>query len=210
MFAWRLRAVRRAYGGSIGMPGLSARQFAKHLNIDPWRYRRYERAEIEPPLGVLTTIRRLTGVCLTRLITGDEPGDPDMIPARGLREDETVILGDRMRWVREAGEPDIGKAAALLHVSPALLQRWEAGATRPPLDKLQEFAVRFRVTTDFLLVGAMDGLEAWIRELLVSRHPELAQRPSAGSTAGARHLHTAPADTDRSGTGLEAPRRLAL
>lgn len=196
-FAWRLRATRRAYGGLIGDPGLSARRFARLLGIEPERYRRYERAELEPPLSVLTALRRVTGVSLDRLVSGDIAGDDNMIPVHGMRDNDEIIFADRLRWVREHGEPDVARAADLMNVPLQDWQRWEAGATRPPLDKLLEFAIRFQVSIDFLLTGALESLRPWMRKMLVNAHPVLDQSKNPGNNGADRARHRAQADIDR-------------
>lgn len=70
-FATRLRALRQSYGISIGEPGLSQEEFAKRLGLQGETYRRYERSETEPPLRVLSAVRRLTGISLNSLIAGE-------------------------------------------------------------------------------------------------------------------------------------------
>jgi transcriptional regulator with XRE-family HTH domain len=203
LFAWRLRATRRAYGGMVDEPELSARQFAMLLGIQPERYRRYERAELEPPLSVLVALRRMTGVSLDKLIAGDQPGDAEMIPVYGMRGTDTVTLGDRLRWVRALSLSQASQAAAVMKVPEEDWARWEAGVTRPPLDKLHEFAVRFQVTLDFLVAGTLSGLvtrqQQSIRERLVKLHPELVTEAPLGSKAAAPSKSKARAGSGRTG-----------
>jgi transcriptional regulator with XRE-family HTH domain len=70
-FATRLAELRKAYGREIGEPALEMGKFAQMLGLEPETYRRYERAEVEPPLRVLTAIHNLTGVSLNSLIAGN-------------------------------------------------------------------------------------------------------------------------------------------
>ena len=70
-FAARLTALRQTYGMSIGQPGLDMGEFAKLLGLEGETYRRYERGETEPPLRVLSAIRRVTGISLNALIAGE-------------------------------------------------------------------------------------------------------------------------------------------
>ena len=131
VFAWRLRAVRRAFGGSQGNPHLSSAKFAGHLGIEPNRYRRYERGEIEPPLLVLTALRRVTGVSLDLLICGETSGNDNMISSMGMRSDDEVILADRLRGVRELAGLDPKEVAKVLNVREIQWTLWESGRTRP-------------------------------------------------------------------------------
>ena len=70
-FAARLQALRQTYGVSTGRPLLSREEFAAMLDLEGETYRRYERAETEPSLRVLTKIREVTGVSLNSLIAGE-------------------------------------------------------------------------------------------------------------------------------------------
>lgn len=152
--------MRRAYGGQLGKPSLSLRQFAAALGLRPARYSRYERAEAEPPLTVLTSLRRLTGVSLDRLICGDDQGDENMISAYGLRPGGTVVLGDRMKWVRERSDVTAEQMAGDLRIPLSQYAQWEAGATRPRLEKLHEFSRRLVVPIEFLLSADPRNLDA--------------------------------------------------
>jgi len=53
-FATRLIALRQAFGASIGKPRLTQREFAEMLNLQAETYGRYERAETEPNVLLLT------------------------------------------------------------------------------------------------------------------------------------------------------------
>lgn len=166
-FANRLRALRRAHGGRIGNPRLSLTAFAELLGIKAERYRRYERGEVEPPLLVLNALGRVTGVSLDRLISGEANRDDRMIPVQGMRDDQEMILGDRIRWVREVGFREAEKAAEKLNVPLDTWKLWEAGATRPPFDKLYELTSRFPgLTVDFMVNGTRNGLnDEWLQLL---------------------------------------------
>lgn len=70
-FASRLQALRQTYGVTIGRPLLTKEEFAAMLGLEGETYRRYERAETEPSLRVLTKIREVTGVSLNSLVAGE-------------------------------------------------------------------------------------------------------------------------------------------
>lgn len=73
-FALVLTATRKWYGRGTGRPGLDKEEFARDLGIESERYRRYERGETEPPVWLLASIRRLTGVSLDFLLARMPPG----------------------------------------------------------------------------------------------------------------------------------------
>lgn len=62
LFARRLKALRIPRGFA------TARSFAQALNIDENRYTRYERAEVEPDLGLISRICSLLGVTPNELL----------------------------------------------------------------------------------------------------------------------------------------------
>jgi len=156
--AARLRALRRSYGAMNGITELGQRRFARMLGLTPERYGRYERGEMEPPLGVLCRIRRVTGVSLDVLIAGERHGPPDLISGYQGTDNQ---LGERLRCVRSIVAPE-GKHFAefldLMQVDEEVWELWERGAVRPPIEKMEEAAHRMRVTLDFLYRGRTDGL----------------------------------------------------
>lgn len=172
-FARRLRAVRLAYGAGTGQRGLSMNKFARALGLSSQRYGRYERAEIEPPIGVLAEIRRLTGCALDMLIAGELPGDGNMIASDGMTDDDDITLADRLRWTRSLLAPEGPReVAATMRVPLETWIAWENGLTRPPVEKMREFAHRFRVTLNFLYEGQINdpGIDPEVKAALVSRH----------------------------------------
>ncbi len=191
LFADRLRETRQVYGKRIGKPDLSGKQFALILGIEAQRYRRYERAEIEPPLHVLALLRRVTGVSLDRLVAGLGPGDGLMITQHGAHDADTVILADRLRWVRETAMPDASEAAKLLKVDVEELVRWETDLDSPPIEKIVEFAARFSVTVQFLLDGVLEGLHPTLRAMLVEKYPQLLPASAGDSEASDRAANRA-------------------
>lgn len=70
-FGARLKRLRQDYGREIGQPGLSQASFAALFGVEGETYGRYERGETEPPLHTLQEIRRVTGVNLNNLISGE-------------------------------------------------------------------------------------------------------------------------------------------
>jgi transcriptional regulator with XRE-family HTH domain len=191
LFAARLRQLRINYGASIGQFNLSARQFARILGIEAQRYRRYERAEIEPPLAVLALLRKVTGASLDRLVTGLPPGKADMMTQHGEPELASQVLADRLRMVREAANHQVKEVADLMKLDVENWARWEADLDTPPIDKIVEFAARFSVTVQFLTDGDLEGLRTEIRQMLLEKFPELGHNPGEHSAAADREKHTA-------------------
>lgn len=191
-FSRRLRALRRAYGASLGQPYYEQWAFAAALGLHTASYSRYERAETEPSLGVLAALRRLTGVSLDHMIAGLEPGRDDLVPTHGIREDE-MSLGARLQLLREIVEPDIAKCAKVMGVTVETWIAWETSVCQPPVEKVEEFAHRFGASMDFLYRGLLAGMPARTLATLMRLYPELED----AMPAGALHQHRA----NRTSTG---------
>ena len=99
-FATRLKLLRIAYGEAYGRPRFTTAEFAAMLGVEPGRYRRYERAETEPPFWLLISIQRMTGVSLDWLVSGTAPS-PILAPP-GLEPRHPPPLSDK-RPVAVAG-----------------------------------------------------------------------------------------------------------
>ncbi len=81
-FAGRLHRLRVGFARAIDLPELTAAEFAKMLTIAVPDYLAYESGAREPPLSVLATLHRRTGVSLDWLVAEDGADDR---PAPGLR-----------------------------------------------------------------------------------------------------------------------------
>lgn len=185
-FGARLEASRRYHGRRSGRPRLKAKVFADELGVNPWRYRRWERGEIEPPLSVLKEIRRVTGLSLDWLICDLAPGDvilPDLAVA---------TPGDRLRWAREITHASSVEAALAMSVPIDQWVAYESGRTPIPLEVAQQFAHRFSVSLDYLYAGKMEGVFPQTRDALLARRPQL--------LAPSRHPHNGDGRTDGAGT----------
>jgi transcriptional regulator with XRE-family HTH domain len=88
-FAQRLRNLRHAFARAIDLPELAASEFARMLGVSVANYEAYERGDCEPPLSVLATLHRRTGVSLDWLVAAehDQPvaGSLGERPAGGVR-----------------------------------------------------------------------------------------------------------------------------
>ncbi len=73
-FGQRLRSVRLAYGAAIDLADMSAAEFAHMLAIAAPEYKAFEDGRREPPMSVLVTLHRKTGVSLDWLIAHEGQG----------------------------------------------------------------------------------------------------------------------------------------
>lgn len=196
----RLRRLRAAYGATIREPDLSRAAMSRLLGVEQERYRTYERGQREPPLWILLRIKHLTGFSIDTLLTGAVCSTDYPIFENDVEGyEQSQMMAQRMRWVRQLQEPDIEKAAALLGVRLDTWQRWELGLEQPNLRKLAEFAGRFNVSLDFLYSGRLVGVERDLEAALVALHPELRRSDILiGETAYSRTARSGDGNSDRS------------
>lgn len=108
--------------------------------------------------------------------SGYKPGDGVVVPFRPAADAEMFArIAHRMDIARKAmarSLPDQDVAGALgwdaLHLAALL-----SGEAEPTIPELVEFSRRMRITTDFLLLGKLDGLERRSERLLLDTSPEL-------------------------------------
>lgn len=65
--AFRMRRLRTDYGHKVGRR-VSQAAFGALLGVEEGAYGSYERGDRQPPLAVLLTLRRVTGVNLNELL----------------------------------------------------------------------------------------------------------------------------------------------
>jgi transcriptional regulator with XRE-family HTH domain len=82
-------------------------------------------------------------------------------------------IGRRILWAREVVEPNRAAFARLMGVDRTTLQKIEDGERAPSVFNVLDIAHRLRVPTDYILRGALRGVDGEMAALLVSRHPEL-------------------------------------
>lgn len=170
-FGPRLKNLRIAYGRTLG-GAFTAADMAALIGIAAERYRTYERGFRDPPLWVIAKVKQLTGASLDVLIAGVRPDMPQQSWAEG---GPGPTLGDRLRWVRELKEPNPAIAASVMGVPTEVWLSWEHDIRPMPLAKLDEFAMRFSVSIDFLHAGRLLGIQPELLDALLTRHPELAR-----------------------------------
>jgi transcriptional regulator with XRE-family HTH domain len=169
-FGKRMRAVRHAYGASIGQPNINRATFARALGFETETYRRWERGHIQPPLVALAAIRLLTGISLDYLITDHEQGA--RLPWE-LGAECTATFATRVRWAREISSLGSTEAAKAMGVSAETYARWEDGRELMPESKQAEFAHRFNVSLPYLAQGRTEGVDIGVLRILHALHPGL-------------------------------------
>ena len=89
-------------------------------------------------------------------------------------------IGTRLKWARELVEPNRAEFARWMGVDRTTIQKIEDGDRAPSVFNILEFALALRVTADYLLFGAMRGIDGEMAARLAAAHPELvANQPSA-------------------------------
>jgi transcriptional regulator with XRE-family HTH domain len=202
-FAQRLTAVRLAYGSVTGRPGLPRFEFATELGMEKETYCTYERGQRVPRFAFLVAVRHLTGISLDYLIADLDQGF--MHPDELRLAECTATFAERIRWVRELVEDDIGEVAKAFGVSIETYRRWEDGREPMPDTKQAEFAHRFSVSMSYLQKGQPDGVASSVLGPLRKAHPELWR--AAGSRTATGADTTAPA-AEAVGGPPEAPPRI--
>jgi DNA-binding XRE family transcriptional regulator len=84
-----------------------------------------------------------------------------------------VEIGHRIKWAREIVEPNRAAFARLLGVHRTTLQKIEDGERAPSVFDVLNIAHRLRVSTDYILIGTLEGVDGQLAALLALRHPEL-------------------------------------
>lgn len=195
-FGMRLEALRRYHGRRTGRPRIKAKAFADEIGVNAWRYRRWERGEMEPPLFVLRAIRRVTGLSLDWLVCDLAPGDV-IIPSFAV-----ATSGDRLRWAREFTHASASEAARAMSTPNDQWAAYESGRTQIPLTVAQEFCHRFSVSLDYIYEGKMEGVHPRMRDALLERRPQLLA-PSRSPRSGDGERRDTDTATGFGSTGHE-------
>jgi DNA-binding XRE family transcriptional regulator len=82
-------------------------------------------------------------------------------------------IGQRIRWARELIEPNRAAFSRLLDADRTTLQKIEDGERAPSVFLVIEIAHRLRVSTDYILLGSLRGVDGELAARLVMAHPEL-------------------------------------
>lgn len=101
-----------------------------------------------------------------------------------------VDVGRRLRWAREIVYPTRSDFARAVGLDPSSIHKLEDGDRMPSAFNIHAFALKLRVTADYLLFGSLIGVHPEMIAHLCAAHPELAtslreaERYSAGIRAG--------------------------
>jgi transcriptional regulator with XRE-family HTH domain len=113
-----------------------------------------------------------------------------MIEAMGRprRTDEDrelmVVIGTRLRWVREAMDISQEKIALAVGVDQTTWSLYEKGKRTPDQFRIPQLIGKLGITVPYLLGGGLDGVERDLAIQLAARHPELADTSGKGPGTG--------------------------
>lgn len=83
-------------------------------------------------------------------------------------------IGNRCRWVLDEVNPNQSDLARELEIDQSTINKYLAGSRAQSIFFIRDFAKRFKVSTDYLLRGALVGTEERSLALrLASKHPEV-------------------------------------
>lgn len=112
---------------------------------------------------------------------GGMPRTPRPVTYTGLQQQ----IGERILWARELVEPNRAAFARSLGIDRSTVQKIEEGDRPPSIFNVLEFAHALRVTPDYILLGAMRGIDGELAARLAAAHPQLGRpSPSPGDTPG--------------------------
>lgn len=87
-------------------------------------------------------------------------------------------IGKRLRWLRRRAKLSQTKAAALFNREQSGWSKFENGERQPDSALVTAIAARFKVTTDFILVGNIDGIHPDLINDLATQNHDLRLRTS--------------------------------
>lgn len=94
-----------------------------------------------------------------------------------------TAIGKRIQWARELIEPNRAALARDMGVDRTTLQKVEDGDRAPSVFLVVELAHRLSVTTDYILVGSLRGVDGELAARLVQAHPELLEHNRTATVA---------------------------
>jgi DNA-binding XRE family transcriptional regulator len=84
-----------------------------------------------------------------------------------------IAIGQRIRWARELVEPNRAEFARTMGVDRTTLQKIEDGDRAPSVFAVIEISHRLRVSTDYILLGTLRGVDGELAARLLEAHPDL-------------------------------------
>jgi transcriptional regulator with XRE-family HTH domain len=85
------------------------------------------------------------------------------------------LIGERLRWVREALELSQVDIAAIVGVHQTAWSLYERGLRMPDQFEVPRVAAKLKISIPYMLGGGLEGVERQLAILLAAQHPELAE-----------------------------------
>jgi DNA-binding XRE family transcriptional regulator len=82
-------------------------------------------------------------------------------------------MGERIRWARQMVEPNRAAFARVLDVDRTTLHKIEDGERAPSVFLVAQLSHRLRVSTDYIILGTLRGVDGELAARLLEAHPEL-------------------------------------
>lgn len=155
--ARRLRDVRLKFGAGQ----MTMIEFSEALGIEAARYRRYERAEVEPPIWVVREVHKLTGATWEAILGGAPITDRAELHAARAVGRRLQVMAAALGFTF-----DVPALAATLEADVDAVHDWLAGRVVPPVWKMLPLCKRVGVTLDWLYAGNERGLSDVTRRTL--------------------------------------------
>lgn len=131
--------------------GLSQEELAEKLNISQKSISKYELGNRKPQYKVLVRMAEYFGVTTDYLlgVTDSTENEPESSVTRKF--------GNRLRELRVSEGITQFQMAVILDTSKSNISKYEAGTVEPGMEKINEIARFFKVTTDYLFGMAKGG-----------------------------------------------------
>lgn len=183
--------------------GLSQEELAEKLNISQKSISKYELGNRKPQYKVLVRMAEYFGVTTDYLlgVTDSTENEPESSVTRKF--------GNRLRELRVSEGITQLQMAVILDTSKSNISKYEAGTVEPGMEKINEIARFFKVTTDYLFgmeTGGntmIGGKIAELRKELELSQKELAKK--IGVSRSALSLY----EIDRREPDLETVKKIA-
>ena|SRR6185312_2217857 len=96
-------------------------------------------------------------------------------PARSVADRQMMkLIGERLRWVREALELNQADIAAIVGVHQTAWSLYERGLRMPDQFEVPRLVAKLKISIPYILGDGLEGVERELAILLASKHPELA------------------------------------
>jgi DNA-binding XRE family transcriptional regulator len=82
-------------------------------------------------------------------------------------------MGSRIRWARQLVEPNRAAFARKLQVDRTTLHKIEDGDRAPSVFLVAELSHKLLVSTDYIILGTLRGVDGEMAAKLLEAHPEL-------------------------------------